>query len=50
MNTQIRTVLFTGGHVTPALAVIDILQKEQSDVRILFAGRSYTEKSNIPSF
>lgn len=34
-------LLITGGHVTPALAVIDEIQKEYKDVQILFVGRKY---------
>jgi UDP-N-acetylglucosamine--N-acetylmuramyl-(pentapeptide) pyrophosphoryl-undecaprenol N-acetylglucosamine transferase len=34
-------LLITGGHVTPALAVIDELKKEKKDVEVIFVGRKY---------
>lgn len=42
-------LLFSGGHLTPALAVIDYLQEHHPDVELYFAGRLYTkqDKSQI---
>lgn len=34
-----KNLYITGGHLTPALAVIDYLQKKHTDVNILFIGR-----------
>jgi len=35
-------VLFCGGHLTPALAMIDFLQAQQKEVSIIFYGREYS--------
>lgn len=44
-------LLITGGHLTPALAVIDELQKTKKDVQILFVGRKYASlHSKVESF
>lgn len=37
------TLLLTGGHLTPALACIDYLQKSSPDSTILFVGRMQTQ-------
>jgi len=37
-------ILFTGGHLTPALAVIDFLQEHHLDVEMVFVGRLYSQK------
>ncbi len=37
-------ILFTGGHLTPALAIIDFLQEHHPDVEIVFVGRLYSQK------
>ncbi|MEI6533021.1 MAG: UDP-N-acetylglucosamine--N-acetylmuramyl-(pentapeptide) pyrophosphoryl-undecaprenol N-acetylglucosamine transferase [Candidatus Roizmanbacteria bacterium] len=34
-------ILITGGHFTPALAVIELLKKSKPDVQIVFVGRKY---------
>ncbi|MFZ1721193.1 MAG: UDP-N-acetylglucosamine--N-acetylmuramyl-(pentapeptide) pyrophosphoryl-undecaprenol N-acetylglucosamine transferase [Microgenomates group bacterium] len=39
-------ILFSGGHITPALAVIDYLKKHHSDIEIVFAGRLFTKQDN----
>lgn len=36
-------ILISGGHLTPALAFIDYLQKEQPEVEIVFVGRIYSQ-------
>lgn len=36
-------ILITGGHMSPALAVIDYILKNNSDIIIVFVGRKYTE-------
>ncbi len=35
-------ILITGGHLTPALAIIDELKKTKPDVEIIFVGRKYS--------
>lgn len=43
-------VLITGGHLTPALGLIDFIQKEHPTDKIVFVGREYAqEKSKQPS-
>lgn len=39
-------LLITGGHVTPALAIIDELQKNKKDAQILFVGRRYSSEKS----
>ena|SRR3990167_8381400 len=39
-------VLITGGHLTPALAVIKELKKHK-DAEIVFVGRQYTDENNL---
>ncbi len=34
-----KTIVLTGGHLTPALAVIEILQKQYPDLQLVFIGR-----------
>ncbi|MBI4035298.1 MAG: UDP-N-acetylglucosamine--N-acetylmuramyl-(pentapeptide) pyrophosphoryl-undecaprenol N-acetylglucosamine transferase [Candidatus Chisholmbacteria bacterium] len=36
------TIIFTGGHLTPALAVIDTLRHDHPSWRIIFIGRRFT--------
>lgn len=38
-------ILITGGHLTPALAVIDYLQKNQPEVELVFVGRRYAQEA-----
>lgn len=39
-------LLITGGHITPALAIIDeVLNKKHSDIDIIFVGRKHTSLS-----
>ncbi|MBD3250561.1 MAG: hypothetical protein GF381_03275 [Candidatus Pacebacteria bacterium] len=37
-------LLITGGHLTPALALIDYLQADQTQVKLFFVGREYSQK------
>lgn len=37
------TILISGGHITPALATIEYLQKEYPEIRIAFVGREYSQ-------
>lgn len=39
-----KKLMITGGHVTPALAVIDALTQENKDVEVVFVGRKYVNK------
>src|SRR3989344_9064740 len=39
-------ILITGGHVTPALAVIAELRKDKT-IEIIFVGRQYTSDSEL---
>ncbi len=44
-------VVITGGHVTPALAVMEKLKEKKPGVKIVFVGRKSTmENDNSPSF
>ncbi|MDA1316823.1 MAG: UDP-N-acetylglucosamine--N-acetylmuramyl-(pentapeptide) pyrophosphoryl-undecaprenol N-acetylglucosamine transferase [bacterium] len=42
---QPRPLIITGGHVTPALAVIDVMQARNFKVPIIFVGRQYNNNS-----
>ena len=44
-NKPIR-ILITGGHLTPALAVIEQLKKEQDHWEIFFIGRKFAEEGS----
>ncbi len=37
-------ILMSGGHLTPAVATIEYLQKEYPEVKILFVGREYSQE------
>jgi len=37
------TILITGGHLTPALALIDFISQHQADDKIIFVGRLYSQ-------
>lgn len=39
-------ILITGGHATPALAMIDYIREHYPDTKILFVGRQYTDQKN----
>lgn len=43
--TSIKKILITGGHVTPALAVIDRLKERSNYLHVVFVGRKYTSDS-----
>ncbi len=38
------TILMSGGHITPALATIEYLQKNHPDIKIVFVGREYSQE------
>lgn len=42
---QKHTILISGGHLTPAVATIEYLQKKYPQIRILFVGRVYSQQS-----
>ena len=39
-------ILISGGHLTPALALIDHFNQIRPDLQIVFAGRVYTQRKN----
>jgi len=41
-----QKLLISGGHLTPALALIDYLQSEEVTLEIIFAGRLFSQKKN----
>ncbi len=49
---KVKKILITGGHVTPALAVIDRITERKMPVSIVFVGRKYTNdaEKTINSF
>lgn len=42
-----KKILFTGGHVTPAIATIEEIQSRYRDWQILFVGRKYAEEYRL---
>jgi UDP-N-acetylglucosamine--N-acetylmuramyl-(pentapeptide) pyrophosphoryl-undecaprenol N-acetylglucosamine transferase len=42
-NTKNTKILISGGHLTPALAMIDFIQDKHPDVSLVFAGRKYSQ-------
>ncbi len=40
------TIIITGGHPTPAFALIEYIQKHRPDVKIIFVGRQITRTSD----
>lgn len=45
-----KKIVICGGHLTPAQAVIDAIQKKDKNIKIIFFGRKYTtEGSKSPS-
>ncbi|MFH0749797.1 MAG: glycosyltransferase [Candidatus Gottesmanbacteria bacterium] len=42
----IKTLCITGGHLTPALAVIEEIQEQKKPWNILFVGREHTSQGN----
>ncbi len=49
---KVKKILITGGHVTPALAVIDRIKERSKYTHLVFVGRKYTSESEkqIESF
>lgn len=43
--SKTQKILITGGHVTPALAVIDRIRERKIPVEIVFVGRKYTSEA-----
>ncbi len=41
MKKKQKTILITGGHLTPAIATLEELQKRDSTLRIVFIGRTH---------
>ncbi len=41
-----KKILISGGHLTPALALIDYLAKKEPEIKIIFAGRVYAQVNN----
>ena len=39
-------ILISGGHLTPALAFIDYLQKKNKKIELIFVGRKYSSTKN----
>lgn len=48
---KVKKILITGGHVTPALAVIDAIKEKKLPVDIVFVGRKYSnDRENTETF
>jgi UDP-N-acetylglucosamine--N-acetylmuramyl-(pentapeptide) pyrophosphoryl-undecaprenol N-acetylglucosamine transferase len=49
---KVKKILITGGHVTPALAVIDRLKERSKYAHLVFVGRKYTSEAekHVESF
>ncbi len=41
-----KTIIITGGHLTPAIATIEELQRRRTDVRIVFIGRTHATEAH----
>lgn len=41
---QDLTILFSGGHLTPAIATIEYLQKNYPEIKLVFVGREYSQQ------
>jgi UDP-N-acetylglucosamine--N-acetylmuramyl-(pentapeptide) pyrophosphoryl-undecaprenol N-acetylglucosamine transferase len=49
--TVVKKIMITGGHVTPALAVIDAIRGKKLPVDIVFVGRKYSnDRENTETF
>ncbi len=48
--TTPHTILITGGHVTPALALIDAIQKSHPETELIFVGRKFNNNEKTESF
>ena len=48
---QPKKIVITGGHVTPALAVIDVIRRTHPETELVFVGRKYNNNNeNTESF
>ena len=45
MEQHMKKILICGGHPAPALAIIDELQKNHSEISLIFVGRKYAVES-----
>ncbi len=46
LNLGMRKVVITGGHLTPALGVIEEIKKDKDDWEVFYFGRKYALESN----
>jgi len=44
LDSKSGTILISGGHLTPALATIEYLQKNHPNIKIVFVGRQYSQE------